>query len=120
MTRDPLAAFDDETFETVASRCDPTTERLRDLARRHQETIRSLPGVEDLVYEWRRSFAGDPVVERTESAYYLSLPDHVWAEFVAVLDLEEGGVDALRAVHRAQLRRVTGTEADEPMVLTRP
>jgi transposase-like protein len=108
MTRDPLAPFDDSVLAAVARDHGVTVGTLRDLVRRHQELVRRLPGVDDLVYEWRRGFPNDPVVERRSEAYFLSVADTVWPEYVSTLSLDEREAAALRAVHRRQLESSVG------------
>ncbi|AUV81546.1 hypothetical protein C2R22_07655 [Salinigranum rubrum] len=122
MTRDPLAPFDDRVFDAVAEEYDASTTTLRDLVRRQQELVRRLPGVDDIVYEWRRGFPNDPVVERREEAYYLSVADTVWPEFATALSLDDREATLLRAVHRRQLEASVGgrpTGERGAMVLTR-
>ncbi|ELZ23745.1 hypothetical protein C475_14078 [Halosimplex carlsbadense 2-9-1] len=128
MTRDELAAFDEAVLESVAADRDVAVERLTDIVRTHQSNVRELPGVEDIVYEWRNYFHQDPLVGRTEGAYYLALPEHVWAEFTDDLGLDETESAALLAVHDAQARAApseagveTGRlDGDAALVLTRP
>lgn len=120
---DLLAPFDDRIVETVAGRHDVTAEELRDLLRRHQRQARDNPGVEDLVYEWRSQFRGQPVVHRTVDAYYLRLRDHVWDEFADALDIPETELRAVLDVHEEQTRRITGAgvgDGQRLMVLGRP
>ena len=121
VTRDPLAAFDDDVLEAVAGEHDLSVESLRDLLVRHQELVRELPGVEDIVYEWRRTLPRNPLVERREAAYYLVVDDTVWTEYRDALDAESGDFEALRAVHDRQLRRVATPPDDDraAIVLTR-
>ena len=119
---DPLAPFDDEILETVAAEYGVDVGRLRRVVRRHQELVARLPGVEDVVYEWRKQFPSDPVVERRPDAYYLSVAASVWPEYVAALELEESDAQALQAVHGRQLAATVGDEPTGdrgPMVLAR-
>jgi hypothetical protein len=122
--RPPLAAFDDATFDRVSEETGVPADRLRRLARRHQKGVRELPGVEDIVYEWRNHFHMDPMVERREELYVLALPAHVWEEFEDGLDCSSAAFDALKAVHDRQARTlVTDTDrldTDAALVLTRP
>lgn len=124
MTREPLAAFDDASLAAASD--GGAADRLRALARSHQETVRENPGVDDLVYEWRRAYRHSPLVERTDDAYYLLVESAAWREFGDALDLDEDERDALRALHARQFAAAVG-ERDgggyggyEPMVLTRP
>ena len=122
MARDPLAAFDERVLAEVADEFDASVAALAALVRRHQRLVRRLPGVDDIVYEWRRGFPTDPVVERRPEAYYLSVAESVWPEYVAALSLSEREADLLVAVHRAQLEATVGgqpTGNREAMVLTR-
>lgn len=120
--RDPLAAFDDAVVADVARKRDRSPAALRELAARQQESVRDLPGVDDLVYEYRKAFARSPVAERREAAYYLLVPGHVWPEFGAALSLSEAELAALRALHDRQFRAAVGDpDGDrDPLVLVRP
>ncbi|MFC7195270.1 hypothetical protein ACFQL4_12360 [Halosimplex aquaticum] len=66
MTRDELAAFDEAVLAEAADEHGVSADRLADLVRTHQSNVRDLPGVEDIVYEWRNYFHRDPLVGRTE------------------------------------------------------
>lgn len=127
MTRDELAAFDDDLLRSVGE-VDP--DRLAALAREHQAGVRDLPGVDDIVYEWRRQLPVDPLLFRSPERYVLALPERVWAEFLDELGADDRETEALRALHDQQARRTLLT-ADSPeaadtlerhaaMVLTRP
>jgi hypothetical protein len=146
VTRGPLAAFEDASVDAVAAEWPDAVDgtRLRRLVADHQQSVRDLPGVENIVYEWRRGFPVNPVVLRTDSAYFLLVAPWVWAEFVSALSLSDAEADALRAVHERQFRRSVAVERDridpaaaadhletdadgtlrlgdwEPLVLTRP
>jgi len=115
--RDPLAAFDDAHVAGVASEYDVGERRLRECLRRHQQQVRDLPGVEDIVYEWRRAFPWDPVVERRDEAYRLRVEPNVWPEFSNALGFDDAETAAVRAVHE---RHVPGSQGGDAMVLTRP
>lgn len=127
-SRDPVAPFDPSVVAAVADEAGLDASSLHDLVRRHQAGVRELPGVDDLVYEWRRGLPFDPVVARTDAAYYLVVPETVWAEFDDHLALGSGEREALREVHdrqtrarAADLERVEGVpDGTAPMVLTRP
>jgi len=122
--RPPLSAFDDETFGHVAAETEVSADRLRTLVQRHQEGVRDLPGVDDIVYEWRNHFHMDPLLVRTDAVYVLALPAHVWEEFADRLDVSETELDALLSVHDRQARALvdaTGRlDGDTALVLTRP
>jgi hypothetical protein len=119
--RDPLAAFDGTVVETVARQHDIDEQRLRALVRRHQQSVRDLPGVDDIVYEWRRMFPTDPLVERRRDRYVLAPPAHVWAEFGDSLGLDDDEQAAVVAVHTRQANNaVDGDAGEDCVVLTRP
>jgi len=125
--RDELEVFDPDLFDEVAADHGVDPDRLRELARRHQSNVRDLPGVEDIVYEWRSQFHWDPLLTQTTAAYYLALPDHVWDEFADDLGVTDAERSALVALHDGQIRRDapdvgadTGRlDSAEPLVLTR-
>lgn len=121
-TRDPLDAFEDTVIETVARERGLELSVLRELVRRQQQTVRNLPGVDDIVYEWRKAFATDPLVERRGDSYFLAVPNHVWPEFATALSVSTDELNALRAVHDRQFRAVLGDEAgdNDALILTRP
>lgn len=124
---DPLAPFDDGVVADAAAAAGIDAGTLETGLREHQESVRSYPGVDDLVYEWRRAMAYDPLVERAEVAYYLVVLEHVWDEFGARLEFDGELLAAVRAVHDRQARRdAAGLGVDEdvyngaaPVVLTR-
>ncbi|SDM22873.1 hypothetical protein SAMN04487949_1351 [Halogranum gelatinilyticum] len=121
-TRDPLDVFEGTVIETVARERGLAVTDLRELVRRHQQSVRDLPGVDNLVYEWRKAFATDPLVERRGDSYFLAVPGHVWPEFGSALSLSTAELNALRAVHDRQLRARLGDEAgdSDAIILTRP
>jgi hypothetical protein len=127
-TRDELAAFDEETIADVAKAHGVEPDRLASLVRTHQSNVRDLPGVEDIVYEWRNYFHLDPLVAQTDAAYYLALPDHVWDEFTDDVGIEGDERGALLAVHDRQARAdapevgidTARLDGDHALVLTRP
>jgi len=126
--RDELDAFDADLLAAVAEERDVDVERLRTLARTHQSNVRDLPGVDDIVYEWRNQFHLDPLLVRTTATYYLALPAHVWDEFAESLGATDVERDALVALHERQARQDADTvgldvgrlDGDEAVVLTRP
>jgi len=124
MSRPPLAAFDDGILATVSDENDIEENALRALATAHQNGVRDLPGVDDIVYEWRNQFHQDPLVHRTESVYVLAIQPHVWDEFGDSLGVTDAELAALRALHDRQARALAGEtsrfDADHALVLTRP
>ena len=126
--RDALGVFDAGLVTDVAGDHDIDSDRLSTLARTHQSNVRNLPGVDDIVYEWRTQFHQDPLLARTSAAYYLALPDHVWDEFVEDIGASEAERAALVDLHGRQTRidadevgaDTARLETSEPVVLTRP
>jgi len=124
---DELSAFADDVIAAVAADHGVDRDRLTDLVRSHQSNVRDLPGVDDLVYEWRNQFHLDPMLARTDDAYYLALPAHVWDEFGDDLGVDDDERAALIAVHDRQARtdaKTAGFDAsrldgDAAVVLTR-
>lgn len=126
MAQDPLKPFDPALVAAVAIETGIDESRLRSLIVRHQEAVHDSPGVDDLVYEWRKYGAYDPLVERTNDAYHLALREPVWEEFVAALDLTATEREALLAVHARQARTDAAERGEDPqfegacpMILTR-
>lgn len=105
---EPLALFDDELLAAVAAEFDLDPAALRSAAERHQQQMRDLPGVDELVYEWRKTLPRDPLVARHDDAYLLVVHPDVWPQFVDALELSEAELAALRAIHT----RVLSAEAD--------
>jgi len=124
---DELDAFTEEVIAAVAADHGVDLDRLTELVRRHQSNVRDLPGVDDIVYEWRNQFHLDPMLARTDDAYYLALPAHVWDEFADDLDVVDDERAALVAVHDQQARADAETagfdasrlDGDAAVVLTR-
>ena len=109
---DPLAAFDPDLVSSVAAETGTDPDVLRSLLRRHQESVRELPGVADLVYEWRRVF-DDAVVVRTDELFCCAVRPVVWTEFADALGLGTDEREALALVHDRQARRTAGREGAE-------
>jgi hypothetical protein len=121
MSRDPLAVFDDAVVEAVAREHDIDAEALRDLLARHQEGMRELPGAENLVYEWRKAFPWEVVLERRDDAYLTDVREGVWPEFADALGFGEADLAAVMAVHARQVEADSDADATEgdPLVVTR-
>lgn len=123
--RDPLAVFDEAVVAAVARESGLDAETLRGAIRRHQEQMRDLPGVEDLVYEWRKTLPQDPLLERREDAYLLVVHPNVWPQFVDALDLDDDELAALREVHARVLADNVGADdipddERDAMIVVRP
>lgn len=106
---DPLAAFDTELVSSVAAKTGTDPDALRSLLRRHQESVRELPGVADLVYEWRRVF-DDAVVVRTDDLLCCAVRPVVWTEFADALGADADEREALALIHDRQARRTAREE----------
>jgi len=121
---DPPKPFDRELIVAVAGEFDLPPARLvahlvavQDLADHHD-------GVDGLVYEWRTTPGDDPLFGRTPDRWELVVDARVWRDFADRLDLDDGGLRAVMAVHDRQLRRFAADREDtigigEPMVLAR-
>lgn len=126
-TRDRLAPFDADVVAAVAAETDGSEASLWDALGRHQAYADSLPSVDDLVYEWRTQLPYDPLVARTDEAYYVALLPGVWNEFGEQMGLSGATITRLREVHDRQARRVAAErgeptepyEGAAPMVLSR-
>lgn len=123
--RDQLVAFDENVVSRTVDETNVGTERLRDVAQSHQQMVRELPGVEDIVYEWRRALPKNPLLERRTEVYYLAVDATIWGEYGDALSLSETDFDALRTLHENQLAAALGPESvpDDgrlPLVLVRP
>lgn len=124
---EPLAPFDDAVVGSVAAETGGDAAALRALVARHQRAVRENPGVSNLLYEWRRYLAYDPLVARTAEAYHLVVLDRVWEEFGASLGLSGVELDRLKRVHDRQARRDARARGDDesvfdgaaPILLTR-
>ena len=125
--RDLLVPFDDDILTAVAERTGTEPTRLRDLLRHHQASARDLPGIDNLVYEWRKYLPYDPVVARTEEAFHCVVLPEVWSDFADVLEVDDEDFERLLAVHDRQARRAAAARGEStepfdgatPMILTR-
>ena len=106
---DLLAPFDLAVIRTTAQHNDIEEGALRDALADHQRTMRANPGVEDLVYEWRRQY-DDPVLVRTPDVFVLALPPTVWEEYADYLEFEAETLGAVTAVHQEQTIRTDAVE----------
>ncbi|WP_424004534.1 hypothetical protein ACOZ4I_07425 [Haloarcula salina] len=109
---DLLAAFDDDVIRAVADANDVDEATLRDALEAHQRTMRKNPGVEDLVYEWRKRF-DDAVLHRTPETFYVAVRESVWREYGEHLDLDDHLLGAVVAVHQEQVLRADAVESDD-------
>ena len=106
MTAETPAPLDSEHIEAVASERAVGAGSLTDALATHQQSVEDLPGIENIVYEWRKQYE-DPLLARTESAYYLAVPETVWGEFGDALDFDDEMRDAVIEVHRRTVVSVT-------------
>ena len=109
MERDETRLFDQDDVRVAAEAFDVDRDLVTDVLARHQHAVENLPGVENIVYEWRKQYE-DPLLARTETAYYLRVPRTVWDEFGDAIEIEGDTLSALIEVHR---RTVAG-ECDVP------
>ncbi|MDQ2072177.1 hypothetical protein ACODNH_18085 [Haloarcula sp. NS06] len=113
-----LAPFDDEVVRGVAGTNSVDEEQLRSALADHQRTMRETPGVEDLVYEWRKRF-DDAVLHRTPETFFMAVRENVWEEYGTHLGLDDYLLAAVVAVHQEQVLRETAVESsaiDESVV----
>jgi len=100
--------FEPDRIEAVATDHGVESETLAAALTDHQEAVEDLPGVENIVYEWRKQYE-DPLVDRTETAYFLVVPHALWTEFADALELSDEIRDAVVEVHRRTV--ATNTQA---------
>lgn len=112
--------FEERVVAAVARERGVDPAALRELVERHQASVRDSPGVDDLVYEWRRYLPYDPLVARTDEAFVCVVFASIWEEFADGMGIEDDEREALMAVHRRQARRLADVDEDaEAVVLTR-
>jgi hypothetical protein len=108
------SCFDATIVRDVAAAHEREASWLDTQLARHQRSMASLPGIEDLVYEWRKQY-GDVVLSRTPEQYVVTVPDWVWGEFADALCLETGGVEPLVEVHRRQVVMESHASGPQPV-----
>jgi len=113
MERDETRLFDPADVESAAAAFDVDPDRLSHVLARHQRAVEELPGVEDIVYEWRKQYE-DPLLARTETAYYVEMPRTVWDEFGEALAVEEDTLAALIQVHRRTVENACDVSPEPP------
>jgi len=101
---DLLAPFDVAVIRTAARDNDVEEGALREALADQQRTMRENPGVEDLVYEWRKQY-DDPVLLRTPDVFIVAVPPTVWEEYGDFLDFERPMLETVVAVHQEQAIR---------------
>jgi|GEM_PF-1253363 len=122
---EPLSPFDDEVIRAVAGTNGVDEEQLRSTLADHQRTMRETPGVEDLVYEWRKRF-DDAVLHRKPKTFFMAVRETVWEEYGAHLGIDDYLLAAVVAVHQEQVLRETAVDSsaiDEDavaLVVSRP
>jgi hypothetical protein len=107
---DPLAPFDEALFDVVGTDANVDAVRVRTLAVRHQRSMADLPGVENLLYEWRRNHGGAEL-GRTDEAYFAAAPATVWDEFATSLGATDAERQALVSLHERQVQRTLDVTA---------
>jgi hypothetical protein len=113
MGTERASLFDGSHAEAVARDHDVDAASLVETLGAHQESVERLPGVENIVYEWRKGYE-DPLIARMESAYYLVVPRTVWTEFAAALDLEAQMRDAAIETHRRAVATACDVASSPP------
>jgi len=96
---DETTLFERSRIEATAADHGVDPDSLATALTDHQASVEDLPGVENIVYEWRKQYE-DPLLERTETAYYLVLPRQVWDEFADALGFADDVLAAVIDVHR--------------------
>jgi len=109
-----LSPFDDDVVRSVGAASNVGIQRLEEAVADHQRTMQENPGVEDLVYEWRKQY-DNPVIHRTESVFILAVPPTVWEEYGRYLDFTDELLGAVTAVHQEQtIKTVDGPLSGVP------
>lgn len=117
MPADDASLFDRSHIDATARDHDVDVSALSAVAADHQANVESLPGVENLVYEWRKQYQS-PLIARTRRAYYLAVPKWVWDEFGDALGTRSALLDALAELHRRTVVERTGADATPPKTQT--
>lgn len=106
-----LAPFEDEVIRGVAGTNNVEEDQLRTALADHQRTMRTNPGVEDLVYEWRKRF-DESVLNRTPETFFMAVRESVWEEYGDYLELDDYLLAAVVAVHQEQVLREDAISSD--------
>lgn len=114
---DDVGVFDADVIARAAETHDVDETTLGSVVERHQASVESLPGVENLAYEWRKQYES-PLLERTPAAYYFAVPERVWREFGDALEIDGPLLDALRHVHRQTVTVETDVDSDPAASVT--
>lgn len=118
----PPAPFDDAVVAAVAADHGVDQDDLAALVAAHQDLMARLPGVDNLVYEWRKQFDAT-VLHSDEKVYFVAAPEWAWSEFADSLDADEGETAALAAVHERIVAAHEAVDAEmadaTPIVLVR-
>ena len=104
--------FDDDSVASAAAATDRSPAELRDLIDRHQAGMRDNPGIDGLVYEWRKTLREDPLLFADADAYYVALPRRVWRQFATAHDMADDEFEALLAVHDDAVRAAAADRDD--------
>jgi hypothetical protein len=118
------AVFDPDLIDDVGAAHDLPAATLCKHLVAVQELAAHHDGVDALVYDWRTSSGSDPLFERTSDRWELVVDAGVWRDFGDRLDLDDGALRAVMAVHDRQFRRFAAEREEtpglgEPMVLAR-
>jgi hypothetical protein len=108
---DLLSPFDDDVIRGVAGTNNVDEEKLRAALADHQRTMRENPGVEDLVYEWRKRF-DESVLHRTPETFFMAVRETIWQEYGSHLGLDDYLLAAVVAVHQEQVLREAAVDSE--------
>jgi broad specificity phosphatase PhoE len=101
---DDTPLFADDTVESAAADAGVAPGELRALIERHQTGMRELPGIDELVYEWRKTLREDPLLFADTEAYYVAVARRIWRQFADAHDMTDAEFEALLSVHDAAVR----------------
>ena len=104
--------FDDDGVASAAAGTDRLPAELCDLIERHQAGMRDNPGIDGLVYEWRKTLREDPLLFADADAYYVALPRRIWRQFADAHDLTDDEFEALLSVHDDAVRTAAADRED--------
>jgi hypothetical protein len=101
---DDSPLFADGTVASAAADADMTPDELGTLIERHQAGMRESPGIDELVYEWRKTLREDPLLFADTEAYYVAVARRIWRQFADAHDMTDAEFEALVSVHDATVR----------------
>ncbi|MFC6835864.1 hypothetical protein [Halomarina ordinaria] len=105
MERTLGAVFDEEVVSAAAAERGLDAAAVRRGLDAVQDAAERAVSVDGLVYEWRRAFRFDPLVERTPEAYYLRVERRVWDHFADRCGFDDATRAAVTTVHAVTAER---------------